>query len=144
SRQERPDRDTVYPRRRGGDRLPGRLPDAGADLRRPQRPQQPGPQAARDPAALPPAGRAGHPPAGRLPGPAAQPQPRAGGRPIMSTDLPLSQGDPPGEGAPAEPPAHPPSAARNEEQIIGPGHTFGSITDKISSIVLTQRTPKKW
>jgi molybdopterin-containing oxidoreductase family membrane subunit len=28
--------------------------------------------------------------------------------------------------------------------VIGPGHTFGSITDKISSIVLTRRTPLWW
>ena len=28
--------------------------------------------------------------------------------------------------------------------LIGPGHTFGSITDKISSIVLTGRTPRFW
>jgi Ni/Fe-hydrogenase subunit HybB-like protein len=28
--------------------------------------------------------------------------------------------------------------------VIEPGHTFGSITDKISSIVLTRRTPVGW
>src|SRR5512139_717931 len=28
--------------------------------------------------------------------------------------------------------------------VIAPGHTFGSITDKISSIVLTQKTPIGW
>ncbi|MGE5218139.1 MAG: NrfD/PsrC family molybdoenzyme membrane anchor subunit [Chloroflexota bacterium] len=28
--------------------------------------------------------------------------------------------------------------------VIAPGHTFGSITDKISSIVLTGRTPRFW
>ncbi len=28
--------------------------------------------------------------------------------------------------------------------VITPGHTFGSITDKISSIVLTQKTPIGW
>ena len=28
--------------------------------------------------------------------------------------------------------------------LIEPGHTFASITDKISSIVLTQRTPRFW
>lgn len=28
--------------------------------------------------------------------------------------------------------------------IIGPGHTFGSLTDKISAIVLTGRTPRFW
>jgi Ni/Fe-hydrogenase subunit HybB-like protein len=35
-----------------------------------------------------------------------------------------------------EPPARPP--------LIGPGHTLGSITDKISSIVLGRRTPLAW
>jgi Ni/Fe-hydrogenase subunit HybB-like protein len=28
--------------------------------------------------------------------------------------------------------------------VIGPGHTFGTITDKISSIVLSTRTPRGW
>jgi molybdopterin-containing oxidoreductase family membrane subunit len=28
--------------------------------------------------------------------------------------------------------------------VIAPGHTFGSVTDKISAIVLTQRTPAVW
>lgn len=28
--------------------------------------------------------------------------------------------------------------------IIGPGHTFGSVTDKIASVVLTQKTPLGW
>jgi Ni/Fe-hydrogenase subunit HybB-like protein len=28
--------------------------------------------------------------------------------------------------------------------VIGPGHTFGSVTDKISSIVMTRKTPLFW
>ncbi|MGD0694718.1 MAG: NrfD/PsrC family molybdoenzyme membrane anchor subunit [Terriglobia bacterium] len=28
--------------------------------------------------------------------------------------------------------------------LIGPGHTFGSVTDKISAIVLTKGTPRGW
>ena len=28
--------------------------------------------------------------------------------------------------------------------VLGPGHTFGSVTDKISTIVLTRRTPVGW
>ena len=28
--------------------------------------------------------------------------------------------------------------------IIEPGHTFGSVSDKIGSFVLAQRTPKGW
>jgi Ni/Fe-hydrogenase subunit HybB-like protein len=31
-----------------------------------------------------------------------------------------------------------------DRAVIAPGHTFGSITDKITSIVLTQRTPLWW
>jgi Ni/Fe-hydrogenase subunit HybB-like protein len=30
------------------------------------------------------------------------------------------------------------------DDVIGPGHTFGSVTDKISAIVLTRRTPRGW
>ena len=39
-----------------------------------------------------------------------------------------------------------PSSARrgDRRRIIGPGHTFGSVTDKISSIVLTRKTPRGW
>ncbi len=35
----------------------------------------------------------------------------------------------------------PPAESR---AVIGPGHTFGSVTDKISSIVLTRKTPLFW
>ncbi len=31
-----------------------------------------------------------------------------------------------------------------DPRLIGPGHTFGTITDKISSIVLTTQTPLLW
>ncbi len=31
-----------------------------------------------------------------------------------------------------------------EGQIIAPGHSFGTITDKIGSIVQARRTPKRW
>jgi Ni/Fe-hydrogenase subunit HybB-like protein len=33
---------------------------------------------------------------------------------------------------------------RGVPPVIAPGHTFGTVTDKISSIVLTQRTPLWW
>jgi molybdopterin-containing oxidoreductase family membrane subunit len=36
----------------------------------------------------------------------------------------------------------PPTAERTA--IIGPGHTFGSVTDKISAIVLTRKTGRGW
>ncbi|HUP64380.1 MAG TPA: NrfD/PsrC family molybdoenzyme membrane anchor subunit [Thermoanaerobaculia bacterium] len=42
-------------------------------------------------------------------------------------------------------PPHPQVASRLEQApTITPGHTFGSITDKISTIVLTRRTPPGW
>jgi molybdopterin-containing oxidoreductase family membrane subunit len=31
-----------------------------------------------------------------------------------------------------------------EPPVIGPGYTYGSVTDKIAAIVLTQKTPKSW
>ena len=37
-----------------------------------------------------------------------------------------------------------PAGASNERPLIGPGHSYASITDKISAIVLTQPTPKGW
>jgi len=36
------------------------------------------------------------------------------------------------------------SGARVEPPIIGPGHTFASVTDKIASLVLSKRTPIGW
>src|SRR5947199_9096677 len=46
------------------------------------------------------------------------------------------------------PPDPPPTIDRPSAQadtgIIGPGHTFASVTDKISSIVLSRRAPRLW
>jgi molybdopterin-containing oxidoreductase family membrane subunit len=48
----------------------------------------------------------------------------------------------------ALPQTHADAAARAakaaDRAVIAPGHTFGSITDKITSIVLTHRTPLWW
>ena len=41
-------------------------------------------------------------------------------------------------------PVNPSSPPANNPQIIAPGHTFATLTDKISAIVLTQRTPWFW
>ena len=41
-------------------------------------------------------------------------------------------------------PVQPSSPSPGSPQIIGPGHTFATLTDKISAIVLTQRTPWFW
>ena len=35
-------------------------------------------------------------------------------------------------------------ASRVEHPVIGPGHTFATVTDKISSLVLTTKTPIGW
>jgi molybdopterin-containing oxidoreductase family membrane subunit len=37
-----------------------------------------------------------------------------------------------------------PTDVEGDGAIIGPGHTFGSVTDKISAIVQTRRTPRGW
>ena len=37
-----------------------------------------------------------------------------------------------------------PAGPPEDRGVIGPGHTFGSVTDKISSIVLTRKTPVFW
>jgi hypothetical protein len=37
-----------------------------------------------------------------------------------------------------------PKTPGGDREVIGPGHTFGSVTDKISSIVLTRKTPLFW
>jgi Ni/Fe-hydrogenase subunit HybB-like protein len=36
------------------------------------------------------------------------------------------------------------STERTVHPVIGPGHTFGSVTDKIASLVLTKKTPIGW
>jgi Ni/Fe-hydrogenase subunit HybB-like protein len=41
-------------------------------------------------------------------------------------------------------PLQPSSPPPGSPQIIGPGHTFATLTDKISAIVLTQHTPWFW
>jgi molybdopterin-containing oxidoreductase family membrane subunit len=37
-----------------------------------------------------------------------------------------------------------PPPPRDSRAVIGPGHTFGSVTDKISAIVMTRKTPLFW
>jgi molybdopterin-containing oxidoreductase family membrane subunit len=48
----------------------------------------------------------------------------------------------PGAGAAGAEPSHPKLYGR--AIVVGPGYTFGSVTDKISTIVLTRRTPVGW
>jgi molybdopterin-containing oxidoreductase family membrane subunit len=49
---------------------------------------------------------------------------------------------------PVDLPAHdaqtPVTTPASESAVIGPGHTYASVTDKISAIVLTGRTPRGW
>jgi Ni/Fe-hydrogenase subunit HybB-like protein len=47
--------------------------------------------------------------------------------------------------SPETPTGRPPSAAAHADTpVIAPGHTFATITDKISAIVLTRKTPLGW
>ena len=39
---------------------------------------------------------------------------------------------------------HAAMAGAADTRVLAPGHTFGSITDKISAVVMTQRTPMWW
>ena len=38
----------------------------------------------------------------------------------------------------------PPQPEVQKNEILAPGHTFGTITDQISTIVQTKRTPRRW
>jgi molybdopterin-containing oxidoreductase family membrane subunit len=38
----------------------------------------------------------------------------------------------------------PPPSPRERSPLIAPGHTLGTITDKISAMVLTRRTSSRW
>lgn len=46
--------------------------------------------------------------------------------------------------SPETPTGRPPSAALADPPVIAPGHTFATISDKISAIVLTRGTPLGW
>src|SRR6202023_2725780 len=41
-------------------------------------------------------------------------------------------------------PSSDPNVGTGTPPVIAPGYTFGSVTDKISSIVLTRKTPMGW
>ena len=41
-------------------------------------------------------------------------------------------------------PVEDPAAESRTPPVIAPGHTFGTVTDKISAIVLTRKTPRGW
>jgi Ni/Fe-hydrogenase subunit HybB-like protein len=49
-----------------------------------------------------------------------------------------------GAGRVTAPPADPVVARAGQDTILAPGHTYASVTDKISAIVLTGRTPRGW
>jgi Ni/Fe-hydrogenase subunit HybB-like protein len=49
-----------------------------------------------------------------------------------------------GAGRVTEPPAEPVVARARQDTILAPGHTYASVTDKISAIVLTGGTPRGW
>jgi Ni/Fe-hydrogenase subunit HybB-like protein len=49
-----------------------------------------------------------------------------------------------GVGHATEPPAEPVVVQGRQDSVLAPGHTYASVTDKISAIVLTGRTPRGW
>jgi Ni/Fe-hydrogenase subunit HybB-like protein len=49
-----------------------------------------------------------------------------------------------GSGQVRDPHAEPVVAQERRDSILAPGHTYASVTDKISAIVLTGRTPRGW
>jgi Ni/Fe-hydrogenase subunit HybB-like protein len=49
-----------------------------------------------------------------------------------------------GTGRVTEPTAEPVVVQATQDTILAPGHTYASVTDKISAIVLTGRTPRGW
>src|SRR5213079_2942074 len=106
------------PRRRGGAGVRPGLSRRVDRVRRPERPREPRREAQGRGAELPAPGRAQHAPAHDLPRSGEEPQP---GDRLTVEPAPL-----------AAPP------------VIEPGHTFASITDKISAIVLRRRTSRGW
>src|SRR6185295_19089167 len=101
---------------RGPDRVPGRLPDAGHRLRRHQRFEQPCSETKSRAVELFASGRVEHAAPDDVSCGAAQPE--SGDRESMSDE--------------------------RRNPVIAPGHTFATVTDKISAIVLTRKTPTHW
>src|SRR5262249_21367626 len=146
--------------------LPASLSRRGHRLRRHQRPAEPRGEAQTRAAQLRAARRTQHAPAHDLSGGGAQPEPgdqirgvvhvaesdalkqlKGGGRCTVGWTTygtfllrrrrpePMAVDQLPPRVVDREPDLPP---------VIGPGHTFRSVTDKISSIVLTRRTPPGW
>src|SRR5207249_2533857 len=103
------------PRRGDRDRLPGGVSGRGDRLRRRERRRESRREVQGGRAELCAPGRAQHAPADDVPRQAREPEPGAA------------------EGMTTAP-----------RPVIEPGHTFGSVTDKISAIVLTRRAPRGW
>src|SRR6185369_938188 len=91
------------------------VPDRGDRLRRPGRPREPRRQAQGRGTELRAPRRPRHAPAHDVS--RQDPQPRRGGARMSVRELP---------------------------PVIEPGHTFGTVTDKISAVVLTRPTPRAW
>ncbi len=110
------------PRRRDQDGVPAGVPGGRDRLRQPQRSEEPRRPAEGGGAQLRAARRAEHASADHVSRRRAQHE--SGARRLMDCPTPQLGRTPP--------PDH------------GPGYTFGSVTDKISSIVLAKRTPRGW
>src|SRR4029079_720401 len=103
----------------------------GHRLRGHQRSRQPGVEAEGRAAQLRPAGGAEHAAPDHLPFPRDEPEPGDGGLAVAT--------GPDTSGLAKD--AHPVPPG---DYLVEPGHDFGSVTDKISSIVLQRRTPVGW
>src|SRR5439155_6405548 len=87
------------------------------------------------------AGRAEHPPTHDVHGTAAQPEPGDRGAKIEDRD-PLYLCSKEARMTTSERPGR---IAEDEQlPVLTPGHTIASVSDKISAIVLTRRTPRGW
>src|SRR5262252_561850 len=108
--------------------MPGRLPRRGNNIWKHQRPRQQSCQAESRTARLWLAGRTEHSPTDYLSGSCTKPK--------SGTGEGLRRME--------ENPEHRADVDMSIPPVVGPGYTTASVTEKISHIVLTRRTPKGW
>src|SRR5436309_7957578 len=105
--------------------MPGGVPGRGHHVWRPERSTEPGSTVEGGADRVCPSGGAEHSTADHLPGGGDEPQPGAG---LMASDSAPRMQD----------------QAQETPAVIGPGYTFLSVTDKISTIVLERHVGRRW